>query len=69
MGRKNNSGTLVGPPCGMVNGGKIRTSLEYGWSGCLMNMPIHVGFDLRGSMQIKVTPGNDPRKVEREEIY
>jgi len=22
MGRKNNSGTLVGPSCGMVNGGK-----------------------------------------------
>ena len=44
----NKNGTLVGPPCGMVDGGKIRPSLKYGWSGWLMNMPIRTSFDLCG---------------------
>ena len=48
MANMNNSGTLVGTPCGTVDGGKIRPSLQYGWSGWLANMPIHKMIDSRG---------------------
>ena len=51
---KNNSGTMMGTPCGMVNGGIIRESLQYGWNGELKNMPIQKGFEFPGGMQIDV---------------
>ena len=65
---KNNSGTLVGSPYGMMNGGIIRESLQYGWSRGLVNMQIQEGFDFSGWMQIEVTLGNGPRKAGREVI-
>ena len=68
MVNMNNSGTLVGPPCRMMDGGKIRTSLKYGWSRWLVNMPIHTRFDLHGGTQIEVITGNGPKKVGREAI-
>ena len=67
MVNMNNSGTLVGPPSGMMDGGKIRPSLQYGWSGLLMNMPIHTRCDLHGGTQIEVTLANSP-KNHRESI-
>ena len=48
MDNMNNNGSLLGPPCGMVDGSKIRPSLQYGWSGLLVNMPIYTRLDLRG---------------------
>ena len=68
MGRKNNSGTLVGPPCGMVNGRKITLSLQYGWSGGIMNMQLPTRFDLRGGTQIEVTLGNGRKRVGLEAV-
>ena len=50
IGRKNNSGTLLGNPCGMVNGGKITQSLQYGWSKGIMNMLIQKGIDFPDGM-------------------
>ena len=64
-GKKDKSGALVGPPCGTVNGGEITESLQYGWSRGLVNMPIQKGFDFHGSMQIKASPRNGPKKVGR----
>ena len=61
-GIKDNSGTLVGPPCRMINGGKIMEILQYGWSGGLMNMPIHKGFDLLGGTEIKLSLGIGTKK-------
>ena len=65
MVNMNNSGTLVGPPCEMVGGGKVRPCLQYGWSRWLVNMPIHTRFDFHGGIQIKATKGNGP-KNDRE---
>ena len=65
MVNKNNIGTLVGPPCRMMDGGKIRPSLQYGWSGWIMNMPIHTRCDSLGSMQIEVTLRNAPKNIGR----
>ena len=52
----------------MVNGIKIRPSLQYGWSRWLVNMPIHTSFDLHGVTQIEVTLRNGPKKVGREAV-
>ena len=68
MVKMNNSGTLVGSPYETVDGGKIRPSLQYGWSGWLVNIPIHTLFDLCDGMQIEVTPRNGSKKVGREEV-
>ena len=65
MVNMNNSGTLVGPPCGMMDGSKIRPSLQYGWNGWFVNMLVHTRVDLCGRTQIEVTLGNGP-KISRE---
>ena len=62
MNNMNSSGTLIVTLCGMVDGDKIRPSLQYGWSGWLVNIPIHTRFDLRRGTQIEVTPGNGLEK-------
>ena len=56
----------MGPPCGTVDGCKIRPSLQYGYSVWPMNMPIQTRVDLCGGTQIEVTSGNDLKKVGRE---
>ena len=58
----------MGPPYGKMHGGKIRSSLQKRWSRWLVDMPIHTSCDLHGGMQIKVTPGNGPKKVGRESV-
>ena len=65
IGRQNNSGTLVGPPCGMMNGGMIKESLQYGWSTGLVNMPISKGFAFPGGTQIEVSMGNCQKNIGR----
>ena len=65
MAERNKCSTLMGPPCGMMDGGKIRPSLQYRWRGWLVNMPIHTRFDSCGGTQIEVTLGNGP-KIDRE---
>ena len=63
--RKNNSGTLVGPPCGMVNGDRIMQSLQYGWSRGLMNMPIQKGLEFSVGTEIEVTLRNGLKNIGR----
>ena len=59
---------LMGPPCGMMNGGQIWSTVQYGWSEWLMNMPMHTKWGLRGGTQIEVTSGNGPKRVGREVV-
>ena len=58
--------TLMGPPCGTMDDGKIWPTVQYGWSGGLVDMQIHTRGDSRGKTQIEVSLGNGPKKVGRE---
>ena len=58
----------MGPHCGTMDGYKIRPTMQYGWSGWLMNMPVHVWGDLCDGTKIKVTLGNGLKKVGREAV-
>ena len=62
---RNNNGTLLGPHCEMMYAGKISPSLQYGWSGWLVNMPIRTRFDSHGGTQIELTLGNGPKNRGR----
>ena len=62
MADRNNNGTLMVPPCGTMDGDKIRPNVQYGWSGWLMNMPIHINGDSRGGTKIRVTSRKWPKK-------
>ena len=64
----NNRGTLMGPPCETMDGDKISPTMQYGWSGKLVSMPICTRDDSRGGMQIKVTSGNVSKKIGREAV-
>ena len=68
MVNMNNNGKMVEPPCKMINGGKIRPSLQYGWSEWIVNMPIHTRCGLHGGTKIEVTPRNVLKKVGREAV-
>ena len=52
----------MGPPCEMMDGSKIRETMQYGWSGGLVNMPIHTKGDSHDGAQIGVTSRKWPRK-------
>ena len=58
MYERNKCITLMGPPCGMMDGGKIWSTVQYGWSGWLVNMPIHTMGDSRNGTQIEAIAGN-----------
>ena len=45
---------LMGLPCRMMDGGEICPTVQYGWSGWLMNMPIHTKGDSHDGTQINV---------------
>ena len=64
MAKRNKCRKLMPPPCRMMDGGKIRTTVQYGWSRWLVNMSIHIRGDSHGDMQIEVTLGNGPKKKQ-----
>ena len=43
-----------GAPCGSMDGSKIWPTMQYGWSGGLVNMPIHTMGDSCDGTQIEV---------------
>ena len=55
MDEKNKCRTLMGPAYRMMDGGKIWPTVQYKWSGWLMNMPIHTRGDSCNDTQIGVT--------------
>ena len=62
MAKRNKCITLMGPPSGMMDGGKIWPTMQYEWSRWLMNMPIHTKGDSLVGMQIEVNSKKWPKK-------
>ena len=58
MAERNKCRALMGPPCKMMDGSKRWSTMQYGGSRGLMNMPIHTMGDSRDHIQIKVTSSN-----------
>ena len=50
MDERHKCRTLMGPPCEMMDGGKIWPTVYYGWSGLIVNMPIHTKGDSHDGM-------------------
>ena len=46
MAKRNKCRTLMVPPYTMMDGGKVRPIVQYGWSGGLGNMQIHTMGDV-----------------------
>ena len=57
MDDRNKCRTLMGSPCEVMDGSKMRPNLQYGWSEWLMNMSIHTKGGSRDGTQIIVTFG------------
>ena len=68
MDERNKCITPMGPPCGMMDGGKIWPSVQYGWSIGLFNMPIHTMGDSHDGTQIEVTSRKCPKKIVGREV-
>ena len=62
MDERNQCRTLMGPPCGMMDGSKKWPTVQYGWSEWIVNMVIHTNGDSHDGMQIVVTSGKWARK-------
>ena len=55
MVNMNNNGTMVGPPCKEVYGGKIRPILQYGGRRWVLKIAIHTEVYFPGGTQIEET--------------
>ena len=68
MAERNKYIKLMGHPCGMMDGHKIWPTVQYGWSGCLVNMPIHKMGDSCDGTQVEVDfkkwPKNSMGEIE-----